>query len=212
MDAEGTAGMRAANLLTRLARGAVCLWPGLPRLWQGEWRSLLLSVGLAAAVNALLLLTFVLPHAVGGWLLVGWLLVGTGWIIGIWRTARRAAHAVEADARQEDLFLQAQAQYLRGHWFEAQAALEKLLSRQPRDVDAHLMLATLYRRTGRTREARRQLRILRRIDGAEKWELEIEQERRHAQRAPAAAGVRLATPPGDNAVGAGFRSDRRNAA
>ena len=80
------------------------------------------------------------------------------------------------------LFIQAQAEYLKGHWFEAETLLRRILRHCSRDADALLMLATLYRRTKRWDEARRQLDRLDRLDGSRKWRLEIAQERERLRK------------------------------
>jgi cytochrome c-type biogenesis protein CcmH/NrfG len=80
------------------------------------------------------------------------------------------------------LFIQAQAEYLKGHWFEAETLLGQLLENQDSDVDAQLMLATLYRRTGRIEDGRRKLQELERMDGANKWVLEMAREREMLDR------------------------------
>jgi cytochrome c-type biogenesis protein CcmH/NrfG len=67
---------------------------------------------------------------------------------------------------------------LRGNWFETECVLAGLLRRDLRDVDARMMLATLYRHTGRIDEAVEELDRLERIDEAAKWALEIARERR----------------------------------
>jgi hypothetical protein len=78
---------------------------------------------------------------------------------------------------QDTLFVRAQAEYLRGHWYEVETLLGQLLDEQDSDVDAQLLLTTLYRRTGRIEEGQRKLEELERMDGAEKWALEIARER-----------------------------------
>jgi len=82
----------------------------------------------------------------------------------------------QPDKASEDLFIQAQTEYLKGHWCEAESLLRKLVN-EAQDVDAHLSLAALYRQTNRCDEARSVLRMLERFDGAEKWRFEIERER-----------------------------------
>ena len=52
-----------------------------------------------------------------------------------------------------------------------------LLAENPRDLEAGLLLATLFRRTGRPREAETELNRLERYQGSEKWALEIGRER-----------------------------------
>lgn len=60
--------------------------------------------------------------------------------------------------------------------------LQQQLQRFSSDVDARLMLATVYRRTRRTIEAGQQLQLIEQTDGGEKWQWEIEQERRMLKR------------------------------
>ena len=67
---------------------------------------------------------------------------------------------------------------LQADWFGAEQILLDLLSKNPRDVDSGLMLATLWRHTGRFEEASQQLDRLELLDGARKWMLEIHQERK----------------------------------
>ena len=87
----------------------------------------------------------------------------------------------QRDSAGEDLFIQAQTEYLRGHWCETESLLQRLVS-GGRDVEAHLSLAALYRQTKRCDEARSRLRMLERLDGAEKWRFEIERERQLLER------------------------------
>ena len=86
-----------------------------------------------------------------------------------------------------DPFGKAAEQYLKGNWFETECILAGLLRRDPRDVDAGLMLATLYRHTRRLDEAAERLDQLERLDEGVKWALEINRERRwlaEARQAP----------------------------
>jgi thioredoxin-like negative regulator of GroEL len=87
------------------------------------------------------------------------------------------------------LFIAAQGEYLKGHWFEAENLLQEMLVRSPADVDAHLLLATLYRHTRRIDEAHERLRLMERLDGVERWQSEIGVERRLLARATASAQV-----------------------
>jgi single-stranded DNA-specific DHH superfamily exonuclease len=73
---------------------------------------------------------------------------------------------------------------LKGNWFEAECVLVGLLRCDPRDVDAGLMLATLFRHTGRLDEAARQLDSVERFDEAAKWIVEIDRERQWLAQAP----------------------------
>jgi hypothetical protein len=72
-----------------------------------------------------------------------------------------------------DLFLQAREEYLKGNWFEAETALGRLLDRNVLDIEARLMRASLFVRTARGTEATGELDRLTRMDGGESWGMEI---------------------------------------
>jgi len=157
------------------------LWPGLPQLWlDGAWSGLALAIGSAALLNLLLLSTFVWVELLAPpVLLVGWLAVGAVWIgsAGLaYLTGKRRGSDRQA-ASTEDLFRHALGEYLRGNWYEAETVLGRLLRCEPRDIEARLMLASLLRHTRRLQEARQQLIRLERLEGCEKWSLEIGTER-----------------------------------
>ncbi len=169
---------------------ATYLWPGLPLVWKrGAWSALGLALGFAVLVNfalvASLVWTDLLPVAVreGAWLAV--LAVWIGAAVVAWRQDVKD-HGGAETADREDSFSDAIEHYLRGNWFETECVLAGLLRRDPRDVDAGLMLATLYRHTGRIDEAVHELDRLERIDEAAKWALEIARERRWLATSPQA--------------------------
>lgn len=158
----------------------VCVWPGLARLWlRGDMFGLAIAVVFAVMLNLALLLTFVWME----WFSVGmrqvvWGSLALVWIIAAWRNYRKMPQLVATDTQlaDEDLFHQAQTEYLRGHWVEAESILERIVRNFPNDVDARFMLATLQRHTGHPEEARRQLKAIGRLPGSQKWCLEISQE------------------------------------
>jgi len=162
------------------APSIICLWPGLPRLWiRGDWGALAIAVAFGAALNLVLVSSFIWPELLPPSLnLIGWLILGTVWLASVFQ-AYRTLPDLREPPRVDDrgLFIQAQAEYLKGHWFEAETLLRQLLRHCSRDVDVLLMLATLYRRTGRYDEATKQLDRLDRLDEAPKWRWEIAQER-----------------------------------
>jgi Flp pilus assembly protein TadD len=84
------------------------------------------------------------------------------------------------------LFSQGISEYLKGNWFEAERHFREILKHDRQDAEAHLMLATLFRHTGRPAEARQKLSELKRLPGGPKWELEIQREW-EASSAPARA-------------------------
>lgn len=185
----------------------IYLWPGLTQVCrQGAWTALGMAVGFAALLNLALassllwneLFTPVVRNTVWGAVVVIW----AASAILSYRWDRR--QLMLKDPRPvEDCFPHALDHYLKGNWFEAEQVLCGLLRANPRDVDAGLMLATLLRHTHRLDEAQKHLDRLGRLDGSEKWHLEIARERellRAAQEEDAeaiASSGRTAEQPGD---------------
>jgi hypothetical protein len=141
---------------------------------------LVLAVGATALLNVTLLGSFFWTDLIApNFRILCWLTLGVVWggsaVLAGWWNRRLAAR--EAPEVGQDLFNEARDHYLQGHWFEAEGALGRLIRRNSRDIEARLMLATLYRHTKRREEAARQLDLLVRLEGARKWELEIGRER-----------------------------------
>lgn len=163
-----------------------CLWPGLARLWfRGEWTGLLAACLFAVVVNLLIAATLVWPEvAPASMRTAGIFAAALWWLIAGCLSLRelpQVAAATDGDP-QQGLFVAAQSEYLKGNWIEAEAHLRKLLRRRPRDVEALLLLATLYRRTQRFDEARRQLQQMARLDAARPWQVEVRSERELLRR------------------------------
>jgi hypothetical protein len=157
---------------------AACLWPGLPQLWRGDGSGLLVAFGFALLLDVLLLASLVWTDLVGPHVRTGaWIVVGCAWIVSAaatWKASRRVLD--ENFSADGDLFPDAISEYLQGNWVPAERLLNTLVRKNPRDVDARLMLATLWRHTGRFDEAREALASLRRLEEAQKWQLEIRRE------------------------------------
>ncbi|HID74570.1 MAG TPA: hypothetical protein EYP56_01075 [Planctomycetaceae bacterium] len=166
---------------------ATYVWPGLPQLWShGAWSGLFFAIGFAALVNLGLATSLLWSELfTPAMRILVWLAVGGFWVISAVFSYRwhRQYPVGLVTAWSEGQFRQAVAHYLKGDWFEAEHVLVGLLQRDPRDVDATLMLATLLRHTRRLGEAGACLSRLERLDGAEKWELEIRRERELLQAA-----------------------------
>ena len=156
------------------------LWPGLARLWfHGDALSLAVAVAFGFLLNAMLIVSFLSPHSLpGAWNQMGWCAVVVFWVIGVWRATRYGLleQGKPGEHDQQALFIRAQTEYLRGHWSESQSSLKQLLRRDPQDVEAHLLLASVHRRARRIDLSRRQLRRMCRLEGAAKWRTETEQE------------------------------------
>ena len=166
----------------RRMRWIACLWPGLPLLWTfGSWSGLFLALVTAIILDLLVLVGFGWSELISeNFRIIGWTAFGVFWVVASgWsvQMVRRRAAAEDTD-RPEDIFTEALDYYLKGDYYQAERVLQELLLRNLRDVDARLMLATLLRHTGRFDEASGQLDALARFEGAGKWKLEIQQERK----------------------------------
>lgn len=79
--------------------------------------------------------------------------------------------------RPDTLFIQAQREYLGGHWEEAEAILKRRLEQAPRDIESGLLLTTLFRHMRRFNDAREGILAIERFDESSEWEFEIEREK-----------------------------------
>lgn len=165
--------MRGALLVT-------CCWPGLSRVWlRGEPGGLLPAVAFAAAVNGAMWLSFGSSVRLATtWQAAIWLALLAVWIVCSWRSyqALPGLAANNPGPEAEDLFRRAQTEYLKGHWFEAEGLASQIIRRFPRDLEARLLLVSVYRRMRRLDEARGELRTLSRFERAGQWDHEIEEE------------------------------------
>jgi hypothetical protein len=161
---------------------ATRIWPGLPQIWSlGSWSGLAQAVGFALMVNLAVLGSFywveLLPS---GLLTLVWLAIGVFWLGSALFSSIPSAFSSppKPDCESEiDSFGEATEHYLRGNWYEAQRALGNLLRRNPRDIEAGLMWATVLRHAGRIHETHEQLARLECFEGHQKWGMEIRRER-----------------------------------
>lgn len=164
----------------------LCLWPGLARLWtRGEWPSLILAVAFGILLNLALISSFRWPELLGaGFPTFIWPILTGIWVVSalVARHELRILNArrnssEEVAAVPDTLFIQAQREYLRRNWDAAETMLRRRLQFRPRDAEARLLLATIYRRRQRWAEAIDELDTLQRFDEAEGWQFEIAAER-----------------------------------
>jgi tetratricopeptide (TPR) repeat protein len=169
---------------------AAYLWPGLPALWiDGAWSGLALALSAAALLDVLLLSTLVwvewFPAAT---VKLGWCLATGFWIgAAVLAVKERSKSGVDQQQSLEGLFRRAQAEYLQGDYFQAEATLAELLEANPRDAEGRLLLATLLRHTKRYPEAEDQLKQLTRFETAARWQIEINSERARIKKLRKAA-------------------------
>ncbi len=175
-----TEGMSGA--VTRIVPFLLCLWPGLARLWlQGSGSALALSLFSAAALNTALIATFIWPEIGGGelpsWFLSGaaWLLVLCLWVSGAWETRQMLLtwSTPPLDRESDQLFRQAQAEYLRANWVVAERLLTELMRHRPADAEGKLLLATVLRRAKRVEDARQCLLELKELPAGQRWHREL---------------------------------------
>jgi tetratricopeptide (TPR) repeat protein len=166
----------------RLARWFTPLWPGLTQLWfSGAWWGLAIGCGFAWLLNLAVVSTVVWTEWLDPWSRVGvWILLLLVWAGSVTLSFRQLwTDNPEAAAKAaEDLFRRAQREYLTGNWIQAEQLLTQLLALDGKDVNAHLLMASLLRRTGQLAEAAERLRRLSTMDGTEKWRGEIDRERK----------------------------------
>ncbi|MBX3415224.1 MAG: tetratricopeptide repeat protein [Pirellulales bacterium] len=147
---------------------------------RGTWSGLALAVGFSLLLDGALVVSYAWTELVSPAVrTTAWTVLGACYLASVvagcrWRWRQSAA---SLEVREAGLFERARDDYLRGHWLDAETTLHELLARDPRDVDARLLLASLYRRTRRHDEAQRVLARLERLDGGEKWIDEIRRER-----------------------------------
>ncbi len=162
------------------------LWPGLALLWvRGSWWGLSGALGFTVIGNLLLTASWMWTEWFGpSMLLTAWTLFVATWIfstfIALWKWNEWVGPVERKNS--EDLFPLAQAQYLKGDWYEAESILGRLIQLDPSDVESHLMLTSIYRRTQRPELARRTLRYLERLKDSHQWLLETRLEREKLNR------------------------------
>lgn len=163
-----------------------CLWPGLPQAWLwGRLGALALAAAFAGALNLALIASFVWPQwpaasAPGATAAAAWILVLGLWIVGIaglrrdWN--RLFPSPADNSGELNDWFREAQTLYLKGHWIEAEALVGKIVARQPADIEAGLLIASIQRRTDQRQLARKTLAELAEYPAAARWRDEIAAE------------------------------------
>jgi hypothetical protein len=164
-----------------------CLWPGFIQAWRlGSLRGLGLAAVFAAALNLALVSSLVWPRwpiasfPAGTTAAIAWASVLGLWIVGLRWTGQGWSQLCpskpKTDPQLDDWFREAQHEYLKGHWIAAETLLTRLLARQPADVEARLLLASVQRRSGARSQARQTLTELQPV--AAKWQGEIDAELR----------------------------------
>jgi hypothetical protein len=156
-------------------------------LWRhGSW------LGLAVALAFTVVLSFALVNTLIWtewfslmWRTAAWTGAGAIWLVGVAWTWRHESHAAARNTANnlpnpssptEDLFSAATREYLQGNWVAVHEKLAQLLAKNDNDIEARLLLASVYRRTDRVCEARAELHRLTKMEKAAAWQFEIDRE------------------------------------
>lgn len=163
-----------------------CLWPGMSELWwRGHLSALPAAIAFAAVLNALLIAQFVYTDWLSGGLvmLACWVVIAA-WVVLTVRSMRELPLLLTPrEASEEpDRFPEAQIAFLRGDYPAAEDYLNACLAVEPRDPPALLMLSGIYRQTGRMSAAQLLLGEIRKLEVAQKWDLEFQIEESRLQR------------------------------
>lgn len=163
-----------------------CFWPGLARAWwRGSLSGLCAALSFGWGLCILMLATFVWPNWFQTWLVaVCWLAMLVFWLVESIRSHWQLGqlHADAGPVPGDNRFAQAQAEYLRGNWFDAESLLHSILTDTPRDAEAQLLLVGVLRHSRRWAAAFRRLDQLELLDTSSRWTFEIRRERQLIQR------------------------------
>lgn len=163
-----------------------CLWPGMSELWwRGHLSALPAAIAFAAVLNALLVAKFVYTDWLSGGLvmLACWVVIAAWGVLTVRSIRELPLLLTPREASDEpDRFPEAQIAFLRGDYPAAEDYLNACLAIEPRDPPALLMLSSIYRQTGRLSAAQLLLGEIRKLEVAQKWDLEFQIEESRLQR------------------------------
>lgn len=162
-----------------------CLWPGLPALWyRGDLLACVVAILFAMSLNFLLIASWHWPLWFSPMLIRSlWFVAGFVWLAGCvhsmiyWNSITSKVY-FDAD---KDVFPDAQVEYLKGNWFEAEGILHQVLARNSRDVEAALLMVSVLRHTHRYTQAIAWIERLRLLESASRWRQELDSESRKIQ-------------------------------
>lgn len=163
-----------------------CLWPGMAELWwRGRISALPAAIAFAAIVNALLVAKFVYSDWLsGGLVMLACWVVAAAWLVLTIRSVRELPLLLTPRQASEepDPFPEAQIAFLRADYPAAEKLLNATLAIEPRDPPALLLLSAVYRHTGRLQSSHLLLGEVRKLEVADRWQLEFSAEQSRLQR------------------------------
>jgi len=163
-----------------------CLWPGMAELWwRGRLSALPAAIAFAGVLNALLIAKFMYVDWLSGGLvmLACWVVIAA-WLVLAVRSIRELPQLLtpRLASDEPDRFAEAQVAFLRGDYPTAEDYLTACLSIEPRDPPALLMLSAVYRHTERLHASEVLLSEIRKLEVAQKWDLEFQTEEARLER------------------------------
>ena len=193
--------MRWGQLLLCGWPGLAQLW------LRGSYPALTGAIGFSLVLNLALISTFIWPALLGDMFpVIAWPTIFLVWLASTWASSNlveqlSAPPKMSSEQERNDfsaenvrlisydntsdldeapshtLFNRAQREYLKGHWIEAESLLKQRLNQAERDIEARLLLATLYRHTDKLEVASDQLDQMEKFDDSVHWKFEINRER-----------------------------------
>lgn len=154
--------------------------------WRGRLAGLPAAIAFTLTLNLFLIARYLYPQWIAGGLVsIGFWIGLAIWVFYVARSIRELPELISPRSVSEtpDRFSDAQHAYLRGQWQEAEGLLTDVLSIEPRDPPALLLLTAVYRLTNRLEAANLLLQEIRRLEVADHWWLEVESERQKLGRA-----------------------------
>lgn len=163
-----------------------CLWPGMAEVWwRGRISALPAAIAFAAIVNALLVAKFIYSDWLsGGLVMLACWVVAAAWLVLTIRSIRELPLLLTPRQASEeaDPFPEAQSAFLRADYPAAEKLLNATLAIEPRDPPALLLLSAVYRHTGRLQSSHLLLGEVRKLEVADRWQLEFGAEQSRLQR------------------------------
>ncbi|MDR0336680.1 MAG: hypothetical protein LBI18_06275 [Planctomycetaceae bacterium] len=157
-------------------------WPGYRGIVQyGHWTFLVIALLFGLLLDVLLLANFYWTAIITNGQRNILLIIFFGAWFGLFAMAMLQSRFWNTLAKTDEndkMFREAILLYLRGDWFGVESLILPLIKKNPRDIEIHLMLATLYRHTQRSDEALAILDKLCLFEKAGHWFAEMETERR----------------------------------
>ena len=163
-------------------------WPGARGIHRyGRWSFLLIAIAFSVLSCAMIFVhihwtQLISNQRVQNLTIVIYVFIWLALLLKSSKIERKIRHKQRIPEPEKDIFRDAQFHYLQGNWFETECCLNMLLKRNARDVDAMLMMATLFRHIKRIDEAIALIKQLDLLEESHRLKYEIRSEKRKIMR------------------------------